>query len=412
MYYDPQMHTHAKTTFAPPTPERLDDQARLISLAFSPTVEQALAYIQTNGVENYRLLTRDGTPVGGLLNIPMGHFFGSRSVPCWGVAAVAIDPAHRGTGVATDLMRHAVLEMHDQNVAISTLYPATQALYRRAGYEQAGHLFRATINLEELRASARGSSDTIDRHERVAMRTATDDDKGSIERAQRRLSALIDGHTDRPPSLWQRIYTPFEQRAANVYVTDTADPEAWILYTTARDAVTQKIRAAIHEMGALTTRGARALWTFLSGLSSTIPTATWHTGPAHPLLMIPAEQAYELTFVDHWMLRVVNVPRALESRGYAAHVRAQLHIKIRDPIIERNNRSFVIDIGDSLAEVHEGGRGDMELDIGAFAAMYTGYLPPTHLELAGRLEATPAAMEAAGAIFAPTAGPPCMVEKF
>jgi predicted acetyltransferase len=56
-----------------------------------------------------------------------------------GIAAVGIAPQYRGTGAAIALMQHTLNEIHAKGIAISALYPATQRLYRKAGYEQAGN---------------------------------------------------------------------------------------------------------------------------------------------------------------------------------------------------------------------------------------------------------------------------------
>jgi len=70
--------------------------------------------------------------------IPMGQWWGSQRVPMTGIAGVGVTPEYRGTGVAIALVQDTVKELHRQGVPLSVLYPATQHLYRKAGYEQAG----------------------------------------------------------------------------------------------------------------------------------------------------------------------------------------------------------------------------------------------------------------------------------
>src|SRR5919108_5211877 len=69
--------------------------------------------------ENTRVVRRDGRVIGGLTLIPMGQFFGGRSVPMTGIGGVGVDPGERSTGAASTLMREVLSELHTQGVALS-----------------------------------------------------------------------------------------------------------------------------------------------------------------------------------------------------------------------------------------------------------------------------------------------------
>ncbi len=97
------------------------------------------AYINQVGMENLRLIRQSEQIVGGLATIPMGQWYGGQCVPMMGIAAVGIAPQYRGTGAAIALMQHTLNELHAKGIPISALYPATQRLYRKAGYEQGGN---------------------------------------------------------------------------------------------------------------------------------------------------------------------------------------------------------------------------------------------------------------------------------
>lgn len=71
-----------------------------------------------------------------------------------GIAAVGVLPEYRGQGVANRLLKQTIQELHSQQIPISALYPATQAPYRKVGYEQGGssckwQLPTASIQLQE-----------------------------------------------------------------------------------------------------------------------------------------------------------------------------------------------------------------------------------------------------------------------
>lgn len=62
-----------------------------------------------------------------------------------GIAGVAVGPEARGLGIAAAMMAEAMREAERDGFAISTLYASTLGLYRKAGYEVAGHRFESAM---------------------------------------------------------------------------------------------------------------------------------------------------------------------------------------------------------------------------------------------------------------------------
>jgi predicted acetyltransferase len=78
--------------------------APMISHTFGFPAADAPAWFERAGYENLRAL-REGGLAGGLIVVPMGQYFGGRSVPMTGVAGVGVAPEHRGRGAGTRMMR-------------------------------------------------------------------------------------------------------------------------------------------------------------------------------------------------------------------------------------------------------------------------------------------------------------------
>lgn len=116
-------------------------------------------FLKILGWEAVRTIERRGELLGGLVLLPLGQWFGGRSVSMAGIGSVAIAPHARGDGAAAFLMQSVLAEAHDQGFALSTLYPATQRLYRQAGYEQAG-----SHGLWEVSLASIGRSDDCCRY--------------------------------------------------------------------------------------------------------------------------------------------------------------------------------------------------------------------------------------------------------
>ena len=89
-------------------------------------------------------------------------------------------------------------------------------------------------------------------------------------------------------------------------------------------------------------------------------------------------------------MRVVDVPGALEARGYPA-VEGEAILRIDDPLFPANNGPWKVRAQDgkvavTSAEPHRG-VAFKPLPIGLFSALYTGLATPSDLILLGALEA-------------------------
>src|SRR5207237_6924934 len=114
-------------------------------------------WMQCIGGDNLRILRDGDARVGGLGIYRFGQWFGGRSVPCAGIAGVGIAPELRGRGLATQMMRRALLDLAQDGPPLSCLYPATLELYRRAGYEVAGGRYEVRVPCSALPRLPRGA---------------------------------------------------------------------------------------------------------------------------------------------------------------------------------------------------------------------------------------------------------------
>ena len=144
---------------------------------------------------------------------------------------------------------------------------------------------------------------------------------------------------------------------------------------------------------------------------SVAPNVLWRGGPVDPLILgLDDPQIYAIRRRDEWMLRIIDVRGALQSRGYSSAVRTELHLDVRDPIVSENQGRIVLEVGEGRAQVREGGDGSMRVDIGTLAGMFSGHLSPAVLRRLGQLDADDATIARATAIFAGPA--PWMPDMF
>ena len=82
-------------------------------------------------------------------------------------------------------------------------------------------------------------------------------------------------------------------------------------------------------------------------------------------------------------LRLLDVPRALHSRGYAPGITAELHLNVADDLMKKNNTRFIMTVTDGCARVSPGGKGSIALDVRTPATIYSGTASPLDLPVKG-----------------------------
>ncbi len=359
-------------------------------------------WIRRNTSANLRVV-RDGSAiVGGLVSIPMGQFYGGRSVPMVGVAAVAVLPEHRGSGAGGALMNAYVAEMRAAGLPISTLYPATQPLYRNAGYERAGGEYRIEVEANRL--------DGGDRE--LAVRAAKPEDEPVLEECYRRRARLSSGNLDRNAYIWSRIRSPISDRVVTYVVEGPSGVEGYVRYVTKENDVDPAFKLWCPDVVALTPGAARRIVGFFADHWSLTGQIAWRGSPADPLLAVRREPVPALVKLwNIWMLRILDVATSMTARGWSPGVAGEVHLDITaDEVLPENAGRWIVRVGDGRAEAERGGRGTLRTDIRGLAAMYTGFHAPADLRAAGFVDADDATLASATALFA---GPhPWMADHF
>lgn len=375
------------------------DEAELLRLLeilapiFHFPAERAPKFRDAMGDENFRVVRRGAELAGGLGVVLMGQFFGGRRVSMGGIAAVGISPAFRARGAASALMADVLREMHrEKSCAISTLYPATVPVYRKAGYELAGCGFE--INLPTSQIDVREYGPTV-------RPIGSDDDRELVERMYREHAQRHNGPLDRGPYIWNRV-REFRGEKAHGYIVEDAGRPAGYIYYLIKDGPDgwEGHHLLVSDIVALTPPAARRLLTLLGDHRSMEHYARWF-GSASPGFLAPLrEVAHKAKLHETWMVRIVDVERALKERGYAPGIDAEAHLEVRDDLIEANNGRFVLTVGRGEASVSRGGRGDVKLHVRGLAALFTGFRTVEELVLMDLAEAGGAAATITNAVFA------------
>lgn len=374
--------------------------ADLGAIAFGGAPDRMRRWMSALGPQVARVYRRRGEVAGGLMLVPMGQWFGGRCVPMTGVAMVCVAPQHRAGGIGAELMRAGLRETRAHGAPISALYAATLPLYRRVGYEAAGGRYEIT-----LPTAAIGLRDRA-----MALRPATPADTPALDEAHRRRVARENGPLEPSVPEWRRtrvVGSDLNPPPPRTYaVWNGRRAEGYIRYPMKRDDRTMRII----DLVAATPRAGRRLLTFLTDHRSTVETVVWYGAPADPILLLLPEHSYRVRLADPWLLRVVDVPRALEARGYPETVRASVSFRVEDELFPANRGPFVLEVVGGVAQVRRRRSAGARIDIRGLAALYTGHLTAAQLAMTDYLEATPAEVAALQAIF--TGPTPWMSDAF
>lgn len=370
----------------------------ILSEAFSAPADRLDERVPILGEENLRVLTGPGGLAGGLWLIPMGQWYGGRSVPMTGVAAVGIAASHRGYGAAHELMARTVNDLHDRGVALSALYPATRTLYRKSGYEHAGSRCTITVRARDIGVRERG----------LRIGSLTDGDRDAVAEVYRAMAPNLDGALDRHAYNWDRVFRfrDDEARGYGAWNGDRLEGYVYILHKPREGGYDLMLT----DLAFSTPSGARRLLSLLADHSSMVDTIKWSGGPQDPILHFLPEQRYEVSLALYWMVRVTHVTAALGARGYSPGAHTELHLEISDDVVTGNNGRFVLRVENGTGHAEPGGDGDLRIDVRALAALYTGFLSARELRLTGFLEGTEDAVRRAEAVF--TGGAPGMRDMF
>ena len=370
----------------------------ILSRCFNTSLDQWRVYTQQLGFENLRLLHHGDQIVGGLGIYPMGQWFGGQSVPMGGLAAVGVSPEHRGIGAAATLLTQTLRELQGQGVPLAALYASTAYLYRQVGFELAGSRCRFSVPLQTVTLTDRT----------LPVAAIEPCEQPLITYLYQQRVQRTNGNLARHPALWDHIFDDSQTPVYADTIGESAAPEGYVVFTQQSSAGAYDLQ--IRDGVVLTPAAGRRLWTLLADHRSLGRRVFWEGPSIDPLLSLLPEQTYRVEHLERWLLRIVDVAKALSLRGYPPGVEAELHFDVADDLLPMNRERFILTVSAGQAEVTIGGRGDLKLDVRGLAPLYTSLLTPQQLEAIGYLVGSEGAIATAAQIFA---GPePWMSDHF
>ncbi|TQS26561.1 enhanced intracellular survival protein Eis [Microbispora sp. KK1-11] len=328
----------------------------------------------------------DGPRLVGTARInPYVQWWHGRPLSMGGVAGVTVSPEDRGRGVGRALTHAAIERCAELGHAVSALYPATTPVYRSAGYEHAGVLQRITVPTEALRTLGGGAAGTVklrrmgpaDAAELVAL-------IGRVHAATRASGPLC-----------------FDERTWRLWLEDDDDfcylaEDGFVVYRWSDGDI------EVDNLLAGSEATSRALWSLVGSASTVAKSVTACVDPADPVLWMLRERSKDEVTQTRWMFRLIDLPAAVEGRGFPAGVRVETPVEVTDSLRPGNAGTWVLRVDGGAGSVTRPGGPAAEatrLTIGGMSALFAG-VPTATLRRAGLLSGgSPDADDALDAAF-------------
>jgi predicted acetyltransferase len=164
-------------------------------------------------------------------------------------------------------------------------------------------------------------------------------------------------------------------------------------------------------MAALTPDAARRLWAFLAGHSALNDAVRWFGPPADLLATWVDGSWLEVTSHLSWLIRLIDLPAALQARGYPSAPDGCIHLEVDDPLLPANRGRWQLDVRDGSGTVVSGGEGHLKLSVRALAPLMSGHWSATQLVELGWLRCSnPTQLLLADQVF--SSPPPWMPDLF
>ncbi|MDJ0848124.1 MAG: GNAT family N-acetyltransferase [Myxococcota bacterium] len=309
-----------------------------------------------------------------------GQFFGGRSVPMGGLSSVAVAVDRRGEGLAGRVIVPCLRAMRERGEVISSLYPATTALYRGLGWEVAGSLAWRSLaprQLEKLPGPSRGRA-----------RPATDRDLPALRACYTRFARGANGLLDRPDAWWWFHEQADEQRRFFVAEDEAGDVAGYVAYSPRPGEHSSKggpFRLALGDFVWTNRDAGLALWRLLGSWSTQVDRILYRGAVEDSAALLLPEQDATMLVDMRWMTRLVDVTGAVEARGFPAGVEVEVPLEIEDAQLPDNAGCWVLHVHGGQGRLERGGPGAVALDVGALSSLYTGWATTAVLARAGRL---------------------------
>ncbi|HUZ76450.1 MAG TPA: GNAT family N-acetyltransferase [Chloroflexota bacterium] len=391
----------------PPAEDELERVLTTVEAVFGKELRQAeesLAAARATLPLDRILSVFDGSSVVGVAAAyPFSMIIPGGELPCSGVSWVGVLPSHRRRGLARDLMRRQLSELHERGEPLAALWASEAAIYGRFGYGYAVPGQR--LDADRAGFAYRSDAGPVGQVRLLALDQALETLPGIYDRARpARVGVLartltwwrehVLSQRDEPPDSGTRFLAALELDGL---------PEAYAIYRVRRswEQGLPGNTVAVQEALGTSALACKEMWRFLFSIDLSTRVTARHLDPAAPLrLGVVDPRRLRISLGDGLRLRLVDVGAALAARSWATA--DALIVEVHDDFCPWNNGTYRLGQDAGRAS----GAPALSLDVMDLASAYLGGVSISWLAAAGLVEEhTPGAVARADALLH-TALPP------
>ncbi|MBV9950329.1 MAG: GNAT family N-acetyltransferase [Acidimicrobiia bacterium] len=359
----------------------------------------------------------DGEWIGGAgaytfdLTLP-----GGSTLPAAGVTMVGVSPTHRRRGVLNQLMERQLADVVDLGEPLAILTASESLIYGRFGYGLA--VSHAVMEIDSTRSAFRAGAEPAPPGRLRLL--AKPDAAGPLQAAYERCRLIRAGAITRRPEYWElhlRDRERWRDGASALYVAIHEDADGqpdglvtWRQKESWTDAGLPRATVLVNDLCATTAEIEAVLWRLVLDVDLSTRVVAEKRPVDDPIkwrLLEPRRA--QTNVVSDWLwLRVLDVPAALEGRGY--QVSGQLVVEVEDRFRPSTSGRYLLDTDTKESSCSRtDAKPDLAMQIDDLGAIYLGGVAPSTLAAAGRIQARSAEVLArADDLFATSPAPFCM----
>jgi predicted acetyltransferase len=344
------------------------------------------------------VLERGGLVLAHAFLFELMVWFGGRKVKAGAIASVGVAPEARGEALARALLDELHRLAHSRGDALTLLYPFRQGFYARHGYVAVSPTRLLTLHpraIPEAWADPSSAPGTV--------RAAAAADRAGIVAAYERGAVARTGWIDRPERLWERRLLDERRRW---FVLDRQGSVAgYVSWVAKQSEAHAETRLEVFDLVADDEPARRRLLALIGAQRDQITEVTLEVDADDPIdralidvdLVRHGTESVEHTLgtlVAGPMLRLLDISRAIEARGYPADGAIDVAVDGAPAV------RIEIHGGRAKTETARGGPL-LRLDRTSLGALLYGGLPASHAARIGWLSAdAPSTLRLADELFA------------
>lgn len=361
------------------TLEDLDQSQQLASYAYGITspewAETDSKLFEITHNQTY-CMEVEGTIAASVRNIPFEQNIHDNWKDMGGISMVASLPEHRRKGYVRDLMKRILNDAYEAGHATSTLYPFKSSFYTRMGYAKMLPSLSLNVNPAQFRIWRNPPGYSVVRGDYAEVGK-------DWQEVHARYVESVHGGVRRSATRWREFELSLKSTLAIIYGPD-GTPQGAIVYKTKGygDFSGEENRGLmrIRELLYLNGEARSAMFSFIHLHQDQIVDVKMPVGPHIRDYSHWVTDANVLDMKAHilHMARIVNLEEAF--RNYPVRGEGNLALKVSDPIIAENDRTYRFEWeGGNIAVEETEKTPDGEISVEGLSALYYGLLSPKEL---------------------------------